>query len=197
MIMSSKFRFLSIFTLAVAIFATGAVAQDKPAAAGDDKAEKGQQMGKHGFGHRGFGKRGFGKRGFGQFGRGGHRGGMFRMMHGLNLTDAQKEQIKSIRQANKPSESVMAELKAIREARKAGTELTAEQKARITEIREQRIANRKLVHQQMLNVLTAEQKNLIELRKQEMKARREQFKLQRELRRKQKADGAVTAKPTV
>jgi periplasmic protein CpxP/Spy len=184
--MSSKFRFLSIFTLALAIFTTGAIAQDKPAATTGEKAEKAHKMGKHGHGQRGFGKRGFGR-----------RGGMFRMMHGLNLSDAQKEQIKGIRQANKPSESVIAELKAIREARKAGTELTAEQKARLTEIREQRIASRKLVHQQIMNVLTAEQKSLVELRKQEMKARREQFKLQRELRRKQKMDGAVTAKPAV
>lgn len=190
--MSSKFRFLSIFTLAVAIFATGAVAQDKPATSTDDKAEKAQKMGKHGFG-----KRSFGKRGFGKFGRGGHRGGMFGMMRGLNLTDTQKEQIKLIRQSNKPSEAVMAELKAIREARKAGTDLTAEQKARLTEIREQRIANSKLVHQQILNLLTADQKALLELRKQERKARMEQFKLQRELRRKQKMDGAATAKPAV
>jgi protein CpxP len=187
MIMSSKFRFLSIFTLAVAIFATGAFAQDKPATATDDKAEKAQKMG----------KRGFGKRGFGKFGRRGHHGGMFRMMHGLNLTDAQKEQIKAIRQANKPDESVMTELKAIREARKAGTELTADQKARVKAIREQMQANRKLVHEQIQNVLTAEQKALIEQRKQEMKTRKEQFKQNRELHRKHKVDGAATAKPAV
>ena len=46
------------------------------------------------------------------------------MMHGVNLTDAQKAQIKSIREANKPDKAKFEQLKTIREAHKNGTAIT-------------------------------------------------------------------------
>lgn len=193
--MSSKFKFFSILTLGavVAIGSTAVFAQEDKATTPTptESTEKAGKFGKHGgHGHRKFGK--FGKRG----GFGKHRGGMG-FMQGLNLTDAQKAQIKAIREANKPDQTVMDEFKAIREARKAGTELTAEQKARIAAMREQMQAKRKLVHDQIQNVFTVEQKALIEQKKLEMKTRREQFKENRELRRKQKVDTTTTDKPAI
>lgn len=187
--MSSKFRFISILTLAIAVFSTAVVAQEdktKAATAGDTTAEAGKcDMGKHKMGKHGFG---------GEFGR--HRG-MFGMIEGLNLTDEQKQQIKAIREANKPDMALMEELRAIRETRKAGTDLTAEQKARVNVIRDQMRTKQRSVHDQIQNVFTAEQKALIEQQKQQMKLRREQFKQNRELRHKQKVDAAATEKPAV
>lgn len=188
--MYSKFRFLSILTLAIAVFSTVVMAQEdktKAPTSGDTAAETGKcGMGKHKAGK------------FGMNGKAGRHGaGMFRMMQGLNLTDAQKEQIKLIREANKPDMALMEELRAIHEARKAGTDLTAEQKARVNVIRDQMRTHRQSVHDQIQGVLTAEQKALIEQQKQEMKLRREQFKQNRELRHKQKVDAATIDKPAV
>ncbi|MBK9214996.1 MAG: Spy/CpxP family protein refolding chaperone [Chloracidobacterium sp.] len=188
--MSSKFRFISILTLAIAVFSTAVMAQEdktKAPVTGDTATEAGKcGMGKHKMGKPGFG---------GKFGR--HRAGMFRMIEGLNLTEEQKQQIKAIREANKPDMALMEELRAIHEARKAGTDLTAEQKARINVIRDQMRTHRQSVHDQIQNIFTAEQKALIEQQKQQMKLRREQFKQNRELRHKQKVDATTTEKPAV
>ncbi len=191
--MSSKFKFFSILTLGavVAVGSTAVFAQeDKPAApTKTETTEKAGKFGKHG----GHGDHKFGKRG--GFGR--HQGGMFRMMQGLNLTDAQKAQLKSIREANKPDAALMDELRAIRESRKSGQDITAEQKARLHAIHDQMRTNRQKVHDQIQSVFTAEQKALIEQRKLEMKTRMEQFKQNRELRHKQKVDTTTTDKPAV
>ena len=93
------------------------------------------------------------------------------MMHGINLTDEQKAQIKSIREANRPDKAKFDQLKAIREAHKNGTAITDEQKQQFKAFRDQAPAKSKAVHEQSLAVLTAEQKAQIEQRKQEMKQR--------------------------
>lgn len=193
--MSSKFKFFSVLTLAaiVAVGSTAVFAQEDkttpPPAV--DKADKAGKFGKRGrMGRHGFGK--FGR--FGGFGR--HRGGMG-FMESLNLTDAQKAQLKSIREANKPDAALMEELRAIRESRKAGQDITAEQRARLHAIHDQMRVKRQQVHDQIQNVFTAEQKALIEQRKLEMKTRMEQFKQNRELRRKQKVDATPAEKPAV
>lgn len=193
--MSSKFKFFSILTLGavVAVGSTAVFAQEDKATAPTttESTEKaGKFGGRGGHGHRKFGR--FGKRG--GFGR--HGGGMG-FMHNLNLTDAQKAQIKAIREANKPDTALMEELRTIRESRKAGTDLTAEQKTRLHAIHDQMRVKRQQAHDQIQNVFTAEQKALIEQRKLEMKTRMEQFKQNRELRRKQKVDTTTTDKPAV
>jgi len=169
--MSLKSRFFSILTVAIAAiaFATAAIAQD-PTPAPQDGVK---QRGKGGKMHRG------GQEGSLRDGKFGHRGGGFGL-RGITLTDAQKEQIKAIRQANKPDASVMAEMKAIRDARKAGTPITQEQKDQMKAIREQMRTKREGVRQQIMNVLTAEQKAQIETRKQEMKQRRQEFRQRRQ-----------------
>lgn len=181
--MSLKSRFISTLTVAgaIAAFSTFAAAQDtkteQPSAAPDkvEKPFKGRhnKMGK--FGGRGFGGRHFGAHGMRGF------------MRGIELTEAQKEQIRAIREANKPDQAAMDEIRALMKAKHEGT-LTADQEARIKTFREQRLAKGKAIHEQIMNVFTAEQKAQIEQNKQQMKERREQFRQKREEFRKQKTD---------
>src|SRR5687768_4820636 len=142
--MSLKTRFFSILTVAISIaaFSTFTFAQDDKVVKPQDgvqKRERGDRKGRmegrgKGMRHGGFGLR------------------------GIELTDAQKEQIRAIRESNKPDASTMEEMRGIREARKAGTELTAAQKDRMKAFREQFGARRKAMHEQILGVLTAEQR---------------------------------------
>jgi Spy/CpxP family protein refolding chaperone len=176
-----------VITLAFAVGAFGVVASAQETAPAP-KAD-GQKLEKH---ERGFGRHR--KEGFrgGKFGRrGGMRGGMFGL-RGIELTDTQREQIRQIREANKPSESVIAELKSFREARKSGAELTDAQKDRMKTIREEMRAKHQSVEAQVLGILTAEQRQQMETRKAEMEKRREEFRLKRQEYR-QKRDAA---KPT-
>ncbi len=153
--MSLRTKFLSVFAiiLGVSIFAT---AQDTtPTPDKTDKTLKREKMGK-------------------RFGDHHRMGGKFRFfggIRGVELTEAQQAQIKSILEANKPDPAILAELKAIHDARKAGQTITDEQKARVKAIREQQREKAKSVHEQILNVLTPEQKALIETRKAEMRER--------------------------
>lgn len=180
--MSLKTKFFSIITLAagVVVFSTASFAQDDktttPTAPQKvDKPFKGQGE----LGPRKSGREGF--RGHGEMG----------MLRGINLTDAQKAQIKSIREANKPDQANFDQLKAIREAHKNGTPITDEQKKQLKAFREQSEANSKSVHDQILGVLTAEQKAQLETRRQEMKQRMQE-------RRQQRTDKpAATDKPKV
>ena len=183
--MSLKSRFSSAITLAFAVGAFGVVAsaQETVPAPKDDtqKVEKRE---------RGFGRHG-GERGHRGGRHGGMRGGMFGL-RGIELTDAQKEQIRQIHEANKPNDALVAELRTIREARKSGTALTDAQKDRIKAIRDEMQTKRESVHQQVLNVLTTEQRQQLETRKAEMEKRREEM---REKRQERKANRQLT-KPT-
>jgi len=180
--MSLKRRFLSILTVAIAslAFSTFTFAQDSKAttpAPDKDKADK------H---YKGEG-RGSGK-GHGE-GKGfGHRhGGMMRMLLDLNLSEAQKTQIHSIMDSNKPDQTTRDEMRTLYEAKRAGT-LTAEQQARLDAIKEQSKANAKAVHEQIMNVLTVEQKAQLEQKKLEMKQRKQE---RHERYQKEKAPAAT------
>ncbi|MGB7202390.1 MAG: Spy/CpxP family protein refolding chaperone [Pyrinomonadaceae bacterium] len=182
--MSLKFKFISTLTVAglIAAFSSVSTAQDTKADAPSTAPNKAEKPFK---GHRGgFGK--FGGKGVGGKKHGRH--GMRGFMRGIDLTDAQKEQIRGIREANKPDQAKMDEIRTLIEAKRAGT-LTADQEARFKSFRDERQAKSKAVHEQMINVLTAEQKAQIEKNKQEMKQRHEQFRQKREELRKQKQDG--------
>ena len=111
---------------------------------------------------------------------------------GIALTDAQKAQIKSIREANKPDKANFDQLKAIREAHNNGTPITADQKAQLKVFRDQSQAKMKSVRDQIQNVLTADQKAQIETRRTEMKQHMEQF---RENRPAKPAAPAAPIKP--
>lgn len=182
MSLKRNFSFVLTAVAGAVVFAGSAMAQETTAPKADDKGRH-HEKGDHKFGgkrHGGFGKHG----GFGM------RGGMFR---DLNLTDAQKEQIKQIREANKPNKENFESMKAIMKAKRDGT-ITAEQEAQLKAFREDRQAKMRAVHEQMLAVLTAEQKATLEQKKAEMKQKREEFRKNRELRRQQKLNGAETEK---
>jgi len=126
-------------------------------------------------------------------GRHGKRGGMMPGLRGIELTDAQKAQIKTIRESNRPDEATMKEFRAIHEARKAGTEFTPEQKERLKALREQSAAKAKSVHEQIRAVLTPEQKAQIEKRNAEMRQRFEE----RKQNRPQRPARVTTDKPVI
>lgn len=189
--MSLNLRFISTLAVAgaVAAFSTFAGAQDTKAetpTTAPDKVEKPFKGRHHGMGK-------FGGRGFGGKMHGRHM--MRGFMRGIELTEAQKEKIRSIREANKPDQATMEEMRSLMEAKRSGT-LTADQEARMKTFREQRLAKGKAVHEQVMDVLTAEQKAQMEKNKLEMKQRMEQFRQKREEFRKQKTDG-TTDKPKV
>lgn len=166
-------------TLAVALGAFGMIASaqttETPATDGT-KIEKGDRKG-------GFGKRGgkFGKRG--GHGMKGMRGGMG-MLRGVELTEAQKGQIKAIHEANRPTGENKALFDSIRETRKAGGTITEEQKAQMKQLRQAQRAKMQGVNEQILAVLTPEQKTQLEAKKAEMKVKMEQ---RRQFRQQKKA----------
>lgn len=178
--MSLRSKFSSAITLAFAVVAFGTFASAQEAPKTQDDAHK---MEHKRDGHRG-GRRGFGRhRGMG--------GGMLGL-RGIALTDAQKEQIRQIREANKPSEAVMNELRSIRETRKNGGEITEAQKERIKALRAEQRAKHDSVRAQILAVLTPEQRTQVEAQKAEREKRREEFRQRRQEMRQNRG----TTKPT-
>lgn len=179
--MSLKNKFFSILTVAlgVVVFSTFTMAQDTTATAPDAaKAEK-----------RARGERGFGKHKSDRMGR---HGGMMGGLHGLNLTDAQKEQVKSIMQANRPGAAVMEEVRTLRTAKRDGT-ITADQQARFAVLKTQAKEKGRSIHEKIQAILTPEQKVQIAQKKQEMK---ERFDQRRQMR-KDKAAPPATEKPVI
>jgi periplasmic protein CpxP/Spy len=191
--MSLKSRFFTIFTAAAATaaFATFTVAQESTTSPSPEKKAEKRMKGE---GKRMGGKGHFGKRG----GMMGMRMGRMGGFAGIELTDAQKEQIKSIREANKPTGVHRDEMKTIAEARRAGT-ITDAQKERVKSIRQEMMAHRQNVQAQIMAVLTPEQKAQIEQRRTEMQQKRQEFRQNRqEFRQKrQRANPAVTKSDTI
>jgi periplasmic protein CpxP/Spy len=187
--MRSINRIFSILTAAaiVAVFSMVTFAQDpKTDAPKTEKAEKVEKRAPQGR----MGKGEFGR--MGRMGRMGMMGGMGRMgmmgmhggaMRGLDLTEAQRAQIKGIREANKPDPALRDEIRKIHESRKPGTDLTAEQKARINTIRDQMRTRSQNTHDQILNLLTPEQRTKLDANKAEMKQRHEMMRQRFEQRR--------------
>ena len=188
--MSLKSRFSSVITLAFAVGAFGVVASAQTTPAPKDDSQKLEKRDR-GFGRHG-GERGLrGERGH----RDGMRGGMFGL-RGIELTDAQKEQIRKIHEANKPSEEVMNELRSIREAHKNGGQVTDAQRARLQELRGQMRSKHDSVRDQVLAVLTPEQRQQLETRNAEMQKRREEFRQKRQELRQQRRTNREATKPT-
>lgn len=135
------------------------------------------------------GKRGFGKRG------GHHRGGHGMMFRGLDLTDEQKAQMKTIRQASKEStKSIREQMKANRQKlqtlSESGTFDEAQVKAIAAEqgnLSAQMIVEKEKVKTQMLAILTPEQKAKAAEMKAQFKQKREERKQKRAERRAAKA----------
>ena len=113
-----------------------------------------------------------------RFGRFGRRHGLgLRGLRGLNLTDAQKEQIRTIHQnAGAATQARREELRQLFRTRRQGGQLTAEQEARARQLRAELKEARERTHNDVLAVLTPEQRAQLEQFKQERKARREQMR---------------------
>ena len=160
-----RFKTLAIATLsAIALAASIAVAQT--VSTGQDTTQGQQkQWQRHGRGERR------------EHGWGGMHGGAFRQ---LNLTDDQKAKMKQIResfaQSNKPlREQLRAKRQELRQASEGGTfnEALATQKlTEMASLEAKAMGERFKLHQEMLSVLTPEQKTQLEQQKEQFKARR-------------------------
>jgi Spy/CpxP family protein refolding chaperone len=162
--MSFKNKLFSALTMAFAVvaFSTFAMAQETTKTDSDNIQKREWRKG---------GKRdGFGK----GFRRGG-RGGFMRDLRGIELSDAQKQQIRTIMESNRPDQATMEEMKTLHQAKREGT-LTADQQERMKVLRQQAREKGGALHQQILAVLTPEQLQQVEKNKLEMKQRREERK---------------------
>jgi protein CpxP len=158
---------------ALAIAAPVALAQNAGGEQGQQKHEG--RGGRHG---------GRGGRG-GEFGRGGHFGG--RMFRGIELTDAQKTQLKQLRESfGERTKSLREQLRAKHhELRQAESGTTFNEGLATQKLTEAAALQAKLMgeefklRQDSLAVLTPEQKTQLEQRRQQFEQRREQWKAQR------------------
>ena len=176
-----RFKTLAIATLsAIAVTTSIAVAQTVTP----------QQDNRQGDQTQGARREWRGRRGNHKGMRGMRAGGFFRS---LNLTDDQKTKMKQIRESfahsNKPlREQLHAKRQELRQASEGGTFNQALATQRLTEmagLRAKLMGERFKLHQEMLSVLTAEQKAQLEQAKAQRKALREQRKTRRETRGRQ------------
>ncbi len=172
--MSLKNKIFTTVTLAFAVgaFSSLASAQTTTAPQQDNVQKQEKREG------RGYGKRGDkGMRG------GKHRGGKgMRGLRGINLTDAQKEQVRGIMEANRTSgKANHEEFRALREAKRAGT-LTAEQKETLQTMRQQMKQNAEQMRARVLAILTPEQRTQLEQQKEEMQKKRQERRQMRQNR---------------
>ena len=99
--------------------------------------------------------------------RRGLRGGRGMAFRHLNLTEAQQQQLRAIRERHAQSLSGQrAEMRQLMQARRQGT-LTAEQQARLEALRAQQHAVSEQICNEMLAVLTAEQRAQLEQLRQQ------------------------------
>jgi Spy/CpxP family protein refolding chaperone len=161
--MALRSKFLSTLSIlaALAVFSLAAMAQDTtPATPGSPApGTKGP--------HRGFGGP------EGRRGPGGRDGMMMGELRDINLTDAQKQQIHTIMENNKPDQTQMEQMRTLMDAKRNGT-LTADQEAQLKTFRQERMAKGKQIHDQIMAVLTPEQVQQVEQHKKEMKEHWEQ-----------------------
>lgn len=136
-------------------------------------------------------------------GRGEHGGrkrahrGFFgpQIMQELNLTENQRQQMRTIMQQNMESnKGLREELRQMGEKRRSGT-LSEEDRARAKTLREQMRASMQNTHAQMTALLTAEQRTRAEQLMQERKSNREGFGKRRDGFRQRRGDGTQPQKP--
>lgn len=163
--MSFKRKLIPAITLALAVgtFTTFVSAQDSSTNTQQDSTRKERKFERRGDGFGG-----------GKGMRGGKHGGdrmMLRGLRQLNLTDAQKEQIKTIHESNKPNQALFEEMRGLMLKRRDGS-ITEQEQNRVKEIRTQMRASAEQTHNAVLAVLTAEQRAQLEQLKQQKRERR-------------------------
>jgi Spy/CpxP family protein refolding chaperone len=164
-----RFKILAIATLsAIALAGSIVVAQTVTTDQGNTEGQRAEQRGQ---------RRGLHKQRDGRGWGGMRRGGFFRQ---LNLTEDQKTKMSQIRQSfaqtNKPlREQLRAKRQELRQASEGGTfnEVLATQKlTEMAGLEAKLMGERHKLHQEMLSVLTAEQKAQLEQSKAQFKSRR-------------------------
>lgn len=159
--MSLKQKFISTVTLAIAVgaFGTFVSAQETPSSDSTAQPERMERGGRGGFGK--------GMRG-GKHGGGGDRM-MMRSLEKLNLTDAQKEQVRTIfesqRTQNQPQ---MEEMRGLMMKKRDGV-ITADEQTRLKELRTQSKQTNDQTRASILAILTPEQRTQLDTMKQEMR----------------------------
>jgi len=106
--------------------------------------------------------------------RGGKHGGdrmLMGALHRLNLSDAQKAQVKTIFENNKPNQAQREEMRDLRQKKHDGS-ITEQEQAKFKEIKTQMRASAEQTRNAVLAVLTAEQRTQFDQMKQEMRERR-------------------------
>ena len=181
--MSFGRKIMSVFTLAIAIigFNTFATAQDTT---NQDKesVERSERKGR-------FGKEG--KRG--KRGKRGRRGmrrdrGLNRMLSKLDLTDAQKSQIQTIRETQRVSnQPTREEAKTLMMKRRDGS-ITEAEKARLGDIKTEMRNSAKQTKNSILALLTPEQTQKIEQMKADRKQRMQERRERRQQRRQERSE---------
>ena len=171
-----KLKTLTIASLsAVALAAPIAFAQSTGSTQDNQNVTRGERRGGHEKGGKGWGREGRG----GQFGRDGQgmRGGMFR---GIELTEEQKTRMKQISNSFRArTQSLHQELRTkrqgLREASEGGTFNEALATQKLTEmagLQAKLMGEQFKMRQEMLSVLTPEQKTQLEQKRAEFKAKR-------------------------
>lgn len=169
--MSLKQKFVSAVTLVFAIvtLTVFASAQEKSTAPGSDSTQSQDKIDRRGPrpGRDGEG------RGPGMHGPRGPEM-MLRALHEVGLTDAQKEQIHTILESKRGDlEKLHDQLRELGRAKHEGT-LTAEQDTQFNALREEMRTKAEATHQEILGVLTTEQRTKLDQIKQEMDQRRKE-----------------------
>jgi Spy/CpxP family protein refolding chaperone len=154
-------RNLTLTTLTLGLFfALSAVAfAQQPAPQDNGQQQQGQGRWKGGDGRHGMGKRG--------------RGGMLRLMSQLNLSDAQRQQMRAIGERFESSTKTQREeLRRLHESSQGS--LSADAEARAQALRGEIDQSMKGMHQEMMGVLTEEQRTQFEQLMKERKARHQE-----------------------
>jgi periplasmic protein CpxP/Spy len=156
-----KIKSIIISSVAIIAFSSFVLAQDVKMTESQDAVKQ----------ERGQGKRS----GEGKHGRHG-KDKMMRGLHRLNLSDTQKEQIKSLRERNKTQfQPQHDEMKTLMSKKRDGI-ITNEEQSRLKELKTQMRENGQKMNEEMLSILTPEQKTQMEQMKVEM---REKMKARR------------------
>ncbi|MFV0389926.1 MAG: Spy/CpxP family protein refolding chaperone [Pyrinomonadaceae bacterium] len=122
------------------------------------------------------------------------------MFEDLDLTDAQKAQIQKIMQDNREAQKKQSaenkdEMRELMAAKRSGL-LTSAQEARLKAIGDERKANMERIHNQIMDVLTAEQKAKFEAKQAEMKAKMQERQKMRQERQEGKSKATKAVKAT-
>lgn len=160
-----KIKLFGLFATLVAIltFSSVSFAQDTQSQDAQPKMERGGRRGKIP-----------GMRGHGD----GHRGGrMLRLMSELNLTDEQKQQSRSIfENFQNSTKAQREEMRQIFGQKRDGGTLTSEQEARARELGAQLREAAKKLDDDLLAILTPEQRQQLEQKREEMRLRHQEHR---------------------